>query len=301
MNYNIQRISSDRLKDLVPLYADVFNKKVALEYFQRKFSTEIFGAAHIGYIAYDERNSPAAYYGLFPCLVELNGEKILSATSGDTMTHSAHRGKGLFVDLAKRTYALAKESGIRFAFGFPNEHSLKGSIQLGWQYKGDTLRLFSLKVNTLPLAKLAKKIKLGDALFGRSSEDHFPNSLMENGSGGVLHDADYFKYKAFTPKSIFMIAGVRVWLKVDGVMKVGDVERIMNFNVKAFISEMKKFAFKRGITEVQFMVSNDTWLEKELSKELKGMDAFQVGHFYLDCEGLDLSKMKYGMGDLDTY
>ena len=296
--YHIQRISFDRLKDLIPLYADAFNKMAKLEYFQNKFATKVFGAEYIGYIAYAENETPAAYYGLFPCLAELDGRTILSATSGDTMTHSAHRGKGLFMQLAERTYALAKESGIKFAFGFPNQDSLKGSIKLGWEYKGEHLRFFSVKVNTLPFAKLAKKLNLQNRK--TSLGVYFPNSLREDG-GAVIHNNDFFAYKSYSPKYVEEIGGSRVWMKVDGALKVGDVERNAAFDAEKFLEELKRYAFKRGITEIQFMVSNDTWLEKKLSAILPGMDAFPVGHFHFDTAGLDLSKMKYGMGDLDTF
>ena len=95
--YKIERMSRERLKDLIPLYKDAFSKNVSLKYFQDKFDTKIFGAEYIGFIAYAGNNAPAAYYGLFPCQVMYDEKILLSATSGDTMTHSAHRGKGLFV------------------------------------------------------------------------------------------------------------------------------------------------------------------------------------------------------------
>ena len=296
--YKIERIDNEKLKDLLPLYKDAFGKIVSLKYFKDKFDTEVFGAAYIGYIAYADE-MPAAYYGLFPCSVMYEGQVLLCATSGDTMTHSAHRGKGLFLELAKRTYLLAKESGIKFAFGFPNQNSLKGSIDLGWQYKGDHLRMYELKVSTLPLAKLKKKLGLNQ-MESNEGQD-FPNSIGVDGQGCVLHDADFFKYKEYSPKSIQVLVGSRVWMKMDGVLKIGDVERIDNFSIKKFLIELKRFALWKGISQIQFMVSNDTWLDKELSSCLKGIDAFQVGHFHFDSAGMDLSKMKYGMSDLDTF
>src|SRR5207244_789927 len=96
-----------------------------------------------------------------------------AAVSGDTMTHSEHRGKGLFVELAKRTFQLAKESRIRFAYGFPNQNSLKGSVHAGWKYSGDQLKNFTVRVNTIPFARLSRKLKLQILPKEINEEDQF--------------------------------------------------------------------------------------------------------------------------------
>jgi hypothetical protein len=301
--YTIERISEARLKDLHPLYKDAFKKSVPHSYFEKKFDTAAFGAEYIGYLAYDEQGHPAAYYGLFPCKMVFRGKLVLSATSGDTMTHSAHRGKGLFVNLAKRTYALAKESGIKFAYGFPNQHSLPGSIKLGWQYKGEFLKYYHLKVRTLPVSRLARKLRMTEGLYGAGTNAHFDNSLEEEGFGTVLHDKKYFQYKNYSKKSIISIEGAKVWIKVDGVLLVGDVEkrRKHDLDVKAFLDTLKKYATWKGIQEIRFMVSRNSWLDKKLAERLVGKNAFPVGHFDFDAKGLDFSKFRYGMGDLDTF
>lgn len=298
--YKIERISKERLKDLIPLYKDAFAKTVPLKYFQDKFDTKVFGAEHIGFIAYAGNNEPAAYYGLFPCRVMYNENIVLCATSGDTMTHSAHRGKGLFVELAKRTFQLAKESGIKFAYGFPNQNSLKGSISSGWQYFGDHLRIYTMSVKTIPLAKIVRKLKLKRSV-GINEREQFSNSLSQKNRGCVLHDKNFFNYKFFSGNRVAIIGGTKVWFKLDGVMKIGDVERIDNFDVSDFLRKLRSYALLKGITEVQFMVSNDTWLDIELSKELEGANAFPVAHIELNASKVDLTKMKYGMCDLDTF
>jgi hypothetical protein len=296
-DYRIERISKQRLKDLLPLYRDAFSKNVPLEYFIRKFDTNNFGAECIGFIAYHSGGQPAAYYGLFPCRVVFGGEVVLSATSGDTMTHSAHRGKGLFLQLASRTYELAKAEGVKFAYGFPNQDSLKGSVKLGWKYEGDHLRFYSMKIKTLPIAKIKRKIR-GDKLPAKITPGLFPNSL---GDHCVLHDEAYSRYKAYSKKRIANIGGARVWIKVDGVLKVGDIECTSHFEMRTFLEALREFCLFRGINEAQFLTSKDTWLDKGLSEHLKGMDAFPVGHFDFDAGGRDLKLMKYNMCDLDTF
>jgi GNAT superfamily N-acetyltransferase len=285
------------LKDLLPLYRDVFRKNVPLGYFSRKFDTKSFGAEFTGFIAYGPGGQPAAYYGLFPCLVKFGERIVLSATSGDTMTHSAHRGKGLFMQLASRTYELAREQGIEFAYGFPNQDSLKGSVKLGWKYEGDHLRFYSMKINTLPLAKIKRRL-VGSDLPSQIDPGIFPNSLQDH---CVLHDERYGRYKSYSRKKIVSIAGSKAWLKVDGVLKVGDIEPSPGFKMDSFLAGLRNFCFFRAISEVQFLTGRDTWLDKDLSQHLNGAEAFPVGHFHFDTGGMDLQLMKYNMCDLDTF
>ncbi|MBX7203773.1 MAG: GNAT family N-acetyltransferase, partial [Bacteroidia bacterium] len=111
-DYRIERISEERLKDLIQLYKASFGKTYPINYLKNKFNTQYTGVSFVGYLAYDPAGQPAAYYGVFPCHIRYNGRQILSAQSGDTMTHPAHQGKGLFTKLAKLTYELAKELNI---------------------------------------------------------------------------------------------------------------------------------------------------------------------------------------------
>ena len=302
-NYRIERISADKLTHLLDLYKNAFGKKVSPEYFKKKFDTKIFGAEYIGFIAYEDDGCPAAYYGLYPCKVELGGSELLAATSGDTMTHTAHRGKGFFTRLAEHTYELAKQSGIVFAFGFPNQNSLKGSVSLGWEYKGEMLRYYSFRTGAIPISRIAKKINLSARIFGLKNDENsfFPNSHLIDGAGGVIHDRNYFLYKNYSEKGIREFNGARAWIKIDGALKVGDIELRKDIELKSCCRSIIQFAKRRGVPEVQFMTSAGTLLDRELSSLSKGMDAFPVGHFHFNTNGLDLSKMRYGMCDLDTF
>lgn len=116
-DYRIERINEDRLKDLLQLYKASFGKTYSIRYLQNKFNTQYTGISFVGYLAYDQENQAAAYYGVFPCYINYKGRQVLSAQSGDTMTHPAHQGKGLFTKLARLTYDLAKELKVQFIFG----------------------------------------------------------------------------------------------------------------------------------------------------------------------------------------
>ena len=80
----------------------------------------------------------AGLYIVWPTMLELGGEPIPGAQSMDTMTHPDYRGRGLFVELAERTFALAADRGFEVVYGFPNSASYPGFIRrLNFDHVGD--------------------------------------------------------------------------------------------------------------------------------------------------------------------
>ena len=114
--------------------------------------------SHIGFLAFDEDGSPVAFYGVFPCLASWEGQTMLVAQSGDTMTHPSHTRKGLFILLANMTYNLAKEKGVKLIFGFPNQNSFSGfANRLNWKFE-EEMDSFSLNNNLSLLNKVHSKL-----------------------------------------------------------------------------------------------------------------------------------------------
>ena len=131
--YIVSRISRERLKDMESLHEAVYGTPAPENYFSKKYDTAYTGAEWLGYIAYNKENIAVAYYGVIPCFIQYDKKIILAAQSGDTMTHPGFRYKGMFVELSKITFALCKECGVQFVFGFPNQNSYHGAVnKLGW-------------------------------------------------------------------------------------------------------------------------------------------------------------------------
>jgi len=309
-NYQIHRIDSTRLKDLQVLSRAVLGKEISMRFLQRKFSTQHTGKSYIGYIAYNETRNPVAYYGLYPCVIFFNGNKITGALSGDTMTHPDHQGKGLFVTLAKKTFELAKTEGITCAFGFPNQNSYAGSLKAGWTYNGEKTRLYTVHVKTFAFAKFFRKypwtqffyknysaIVLG---FYKSSKKYFPNSVIEENTGGILHDENFFRYKNYTDNKIVKVAGVNVWVKINGELKIGDVERTDTVNFIQLLKSLKKLSSWLGCSSVSFLTTPETWLDDALSKHDPGQETFLVARINWAPE-FPVEKIKFSAGDFDTF
>jgi hypothetical protein len=76
----------------------------------------------------------AAIYASLPIRIRIGNEVGLAVQSVDTITDEDFRGRGLFVKLAKTTYARAAASGAKLVYGFPNGSSAHGFFQrLDWR------------------------------------------------------------------------------------------------------------------------------------------------------------------------
>lgn len=76
----------------------------------------------------------AALYAVFPVICKYYSEQVKATQSIDTITDINHRGKGLFINLAKDVYSMAFEKGYKFVYGFPNKNSAPGFFKkLGWK------------------------------------------------------------------------------------------------------------------------------------------------------------------------
>ncbi len=308
--YTYKRITPELYADLVHLYESAFKQKVDTAYYRHKFATDYLGVSHLGFIAYDENYAPAAFYGVYPYLMEYKEKTYLAAQSGDTMTHPAHSGKGLFTTLAKMTYELAKQEGVQFIFGFPNDNSYPGFVKkLNWTHK-ENMSNFTFNVSTLPLAAIAKRAPALSGLYNlysrfilslfKSSLTFLPSSVINGEYGSVVRNAPYHQYKSFYRNFLVTINGFNTWVKIDGALLVGDIELKKGIDTDIFIQSLKKLAFCLGCTKVIFPVGKGTAWHQLLSSNYPEQEGIYIG--YLDLQsGLPLEKFKYVFADFDTF
>lgn len=308
-NYRLERMSDERFGDLKLLYENAFLTGITEDFLRQKYDTGFTKKKFFGYIAYDENNSPAAYYGIFPLFAEYKGKTILASQSGDTMTHSAHRGKGLFIRLARETFRLAREEGISFVYGFPNRQSYRGFMKLDWQHNG-YMNKYKVIVPALPVSLASNKItalkktylKITGSVLSKYKTDvkYFENSVQQEDFIRVKHDEDYFRYKEYFKKYIISVHGRKVYLKIDNSLMVGDIERCGEKEFWQVIWGLKMIAFKTGVPVITFQVSPGTALDSFLAKKYKPEESLPVCYFSLAGD-LDLSKLKFTLSDFDTF
>jgi GNAT superfamily N-acetyltransferase len=81
-----------------------------------------------------EGETIAAIYAVVPFAARVDSRECVAAQSLDTLTDARYRGRGLFVTLAKATYARLAKDGVAFVYGFPNENSVHGFFErLEWR------------------------------------------------------------------------------------------------------------------------------------------------------------------------
>jgi GNAT superfamily N-acetyltransferase len=70
---------------------------------------------------------------IIPANMKIDGERIVSFQSVDTMTHPDYRRQGIYETLAKKVYEEAKNEGVLIGYRFPNENSHPIAIKkLDW-------------------------------------------------------------------------------------------------------------------------------------------------------------------------
>jgi hypothetical protein len=308
--YVFERLNSKNLNDLLFLYKHAFNEIETLEFLKKKYDTTFAGVDHVGFLAYHtETKEPAAYYGVFPSKLTYQGKDLIAAQSGDTMTHPNHRGKGLFITLAKLTYDLARSLGIEFIYGFPNDNSYPGFIKkLDWKHYSN-VNHYKIKASSIPFDKLAKKFKwfkpIHQLLLPKEELEtgkQFSNSItaQSKDSGGVKHDSDFYRYKCYYPSFIIEIEGVKCWVKVDGRLWVGDIEFCDEAKFNAVVNGLINYAKKKFCASVQFSFFEKSSYDQNISKRFAKHSSIAVGCLNLNGH-FDPDKFAYQAGDFDTF
>jgi hypothetical protein len=129
--YSIHKLEESNFNILIPLMQNCFGMEVDINYFEWKFRKNPAGFV-VGYYAMHKSGEIAAYYGVIPELYIINGNKETIYQSCDTMTHSNHRRKGLFQQLALHCYGNLRNESKLFIIGFGGGQSTPGFIKFGW-------------------------------------------------------------------------------------------------------------------------------------------------------------------------
>ncbi|MBX2912897.1 MAG: GNAT family N-acetyltransferase [Cyclobacteriaceae bacterium] len=310
MEYNIERISRERLQDLIPVFKGAFKRNVTIAELKAKYETGFLGLSYLGYIAYyTPDRQPAAYYGVFPMEAIIEGKHHVIVQSGDTMTHPNHQGKGLFVKLAKQTYELCVQLGISGVFGFPSESSYPGFVRkLRWQHH-ENIENYTAWVYTLPLSTFLKVKYLRFLYHGwvrfilsfYPSGKRFESLVLRNSTTGIARSADFWEYKLRNPDNVCLrVGGTSVILKTGVSLRIGDID-LSNKNKfdKAF-THLKWLAFFLGMPRISFYCSPGTMLGKVLRTKLVPKPGLAIGYLNFQ-KGIDLAPLKYTYFDFDTF
>src|ERR1051325_872632 len=129
--------SPEEIKQESALLKLVFKKDHFTENFLNWQYNENPDGKAVGFNAHSETAELAGHYVTQPMSAFLFGKETKGLLSLNTATHPNHQGKGIFTELAKKTYAHAGELGYEFVIGVANQNSTHGFItKLGFKFVG---------------------------------------------------------------------------------------------------------------------------------------------------------------------
>jgi len=304
-----ERLSRENIKDLDKLHTAVYGKAQPSDYFVKKYDTAYTGVEHTGYIAYNDKHQPAAFYGVIPCVVRFDEQLFLAAQSADTMTHPKYQYKGLFVKLANCTYKLCKDLRINFIFGFPNQNSLHGFlVKLSWRMT-ETMACYIVPVSTISIESAIRKLPFLTKMYSKYRtrvlknylvpQKGIENSVFKDDFGGLNRNAHYLNYKAYSDTQVIKIGDALLWVKFKNGLIVGDIScRQEDFG--DMMIKVKKLAFKLGLKEIQFHTSHQTTLSDLFSARYEAISSFHVIFKNLG-DPIALDRIKFTFADVDIF
>ncbi len=297
--YHFERITPEHYPLLQNLYKNAFQMSISEHEIETRFNTSSLGLPVIGFIAIHKlTKSPAAYYGVFPFKAIVNGEIIQAAQSGDTMTHSEHTRKGLFVKLALLTYEACQKKDVKLLIGQPNENSYHGLVnKLGWKHLDEIIRWdLKLRVKTIPLSKIirrfpaVKKIYFPYAKFILHRKNVVPSSFqnpLSTAYAKVNRDIHYLDYKKTSDKFFLQLNGIIIWIQLTDIFWIGDFSDYKKIT-PGFIKKIKRVAFMLGYNTISFNLNKSIPLPPAL--QCFKINSSQASCFlYLDEQYKDLN------------
>jgi GNAT superfamily N-acetyltransferase len=306
--YRIERLNDARLADVQRLLREVMGKSMSLDQVRIKYDTAYTGHQHLSSIAYDGEQ-PIAFYGAIPQVFKTtDGTWFVGCHLADCMTLEKYQRQGLHQRLGRQVYEWMQAEGVQVIYGFHSENTRRSSQKLGWT-EGKRLRGYAIEAARLPFAQASGKVpglrswqlsrlKKSMAAFAIPSAG-FPNSQAEEGTT-VKYSPAFFDAKAFHPNFWIQLKGVRFWLGVEAIVRVGDVHFKDANQFWEGLEELRRMCKALGYRQILFQTYPDSRLDQALGMRLKGFESWMLGWLPMD-PGFDFSAYRPNYGDQDSF
>ena len=307
--YHIERLGKDNLGDLDKLHRMLYSRHHAPDYFEKKYDTAYTGVMYVGYIAYNDRHDPIAFFGAIPCFIRHNQQLLLAAQAADAMTHPNYSFKGLFQYLATMTLELCRDEGIVLVFGFPTQNTLHGFlIKLKWQMT-EMMDCYVIPVSMVPTELVMKKLSFTRKLYLRYQQriiknylvevDGVENSVLKDGFAGVNRNAHYLKYRGHRKNFVIRIGTSLLWVKIRNGLIIGDIDcKAQEFDT--MMEKLQKLAFKLGLHRILFHTSHQTQLAGLFAERFESVPSYYVMFKDLGSK-IPLDQVKFTFADADPF
>lgn len=151
--WNCRDYQSGDEHQILNLFEEVNNRKMALEYWRWRYAKSPFGEGIIKLVF--ANGKLIGHYAVTPMDILVDNRPLRAVFSLHTMTHPDFQKQGIFTFLAEEVYKKCQSEGFGFVYGFPNENSYHGfTNKLGWTGFG---KMSSLEKNLDAETKAATK------------------------------------------------------------------------------------------------------------------------------------------------
>jgi hypothetical protein len=307
--YRFERISEDRIRDIVPVFNALFRKKFTEKYLRKKYNTAYCGLSHVCYMAYDEEGKAVAFYGSLPYRFLYKDREIHIVEACDSLTLPEHQKKGLHFQLANLSYEFMRQHQVLFVFALHSATTFQHTKRLQWESL-EHLHRYHIRPLTLPLNKLLFRMPSLHRNYTRwvkkswkkyiSEEGWFENPLHTEGFLSVRYSPEFFQYKQAGGSFLLEICGKKIWVKIEGALLVGAVEYCDLTTFKAMLLQLKHLCRRVGISEILFQISPGTHLDEMLSTFYPALQSWLVGYLNFSSD-IPFDALKFNYGDLDSF
>jgi GNAT superfamily N-acetyltransferase len=192
------------IPEMVRLFERSFGRPLPADQFEWRYVANPVGDV-LAAVERDEDGALIGNYSASPCVLGVEGERVRTALSMNTMTDPAHAGKGIFTRLAEELYAHMAATGYELIWGFPNIQSHYAFMtKLAWR-----------DIYEVPTLVLAEPKADGDVQRDDDFALDYGDGLLPDRPVQVAKDAAYLRWRyadhpVNTYANVVLAAGDRV-------------------------------------------------------------------------------------------
>ena len=306
--YQFKRLTKTDYPKWATFFSLVFNKKIAPEFYHKKYNSQHLGKGVLACFAHDENDEMVAAYTNIPYEFIHNGQLHLGLQNCDDATHPQHQRKGLSTDIAKHCFELAKQENYTWIFGLPNETLSHVFRKLNWIFL-ENFKLYDIKIKTIPIFGICHRLGL-TSFYGKYANFCLKNYKIPPVSFNSFDDSTYLivhrspehlAYKAGLNNFFIKIGEVIFWIKlIGGSLVIGDLKASSEQELQFSMTKLKKLCAKLGLKSIVFQTQTGSNVQKYFAKTYDSKDSLPI--FYMNFgTNLPLKKIKLTFADFDTF
>lgn len=305
--YRYERLSKDNIHHLKELYRLVFKKNISVDFLKKKYNTEYIGKSFLGHIAFDNQR-PVAYGGFVPFRIQYKDIIEIGAQAVDAMSLKEVRGHGLFKNILQLNEELLKSEEINFGYGFANQDSEPVFVHKFNWVSNQRMVAFMVPIRVFPSGKILNKLSVHKIQKKRIEEvlkpflikEPFINPFSIGDTGYTAYNEDFFRYKIYTENYLIKLDGIKVWLKADRTLSIGNIEDCTKEEFLMTILKLKMLGKKMGFDKMilQYAAnSNQVSYLAEIYQPIRATGIILKPF----STSIPLEKILFANGDIDTF